>query len=365
MKTRVAIVDDESGVRSVLALYINRTPDMEVVGDFGTAKEALAHLVGLTPDAVLVDVLLPDLSGIQLVGLLKARLPGVKLIILTGLPSEEADVLARKAGADWVLHKPLTTSAFVDDVRKVMAGRLSLHKKPSTAYAEAMALAEAGLAIPRRLTGRVFQLWQELKGVPGGPIAKAEEAGYSASKFKVLLGLSRWQSTRLWRHCFGLSLGEWLHCVRMIQAACRLRQGMSSHEVAKALKYSRTDDLTKAIRQFFGKSVRALIRETEKEFRAHAPKCRVGRPKLPCSEKDVKAPGNRSGMKGANPRISTQEEDILELVAKGSLNKEIAEALKLSENTIKYYLKRICRKTGTHGRAEVTAWYLRHKANSK
>ena len=80
---RVLIVDDHFATRLGLAMPVNNEPDMEVVGEAGTGSHALDLYRRLTPDVVLMDYQLPDMSGVMTLSALQASHPDARVIILT------------------------------------------------------------------------------------------------------------------------------------------------------------------------------------------------------------------------------------------------------------------------------------------
>jgi DNA-binding NarL/FixJ family response regulator len=90
---RVAIVEDTQTLREGLSTLIGGTVGFACTGKFATMEEALAHIGPTTPHVALVDIGLPGMSGIEGVGLLKQRYPGLILLMLTVYDDDEpADI---------------------------------------------------------------------------------------------------------------------------------------------------------------------------------------------------------------------------------------------------------------------------------
>lgn len=126
---RVLIVDDHEIVRGGLRACLSESNEVKVVGEAGTAAEAIALGKLLKPDVVVLDLRLPDRSGVDVCRELKLLLPEIKVLILTSY-GDEANVLAGlAAGADGYLLKTITGSDIVDAAIKVAAGGAVLDPK--------------------------------------------------------------------------------------------------------------------------------------------------------------------------------------------------------------------------------------------
>jgi len=99
MKTRVLLVDDHNIVRLGLMTLINDQPNLEVVGEAGTAAEAVRAAERLKPDVVLMDIRMPGEGGIEATRQITARWPNIKVVMLTSYADDELVVRAIRAGA--------------------------------------------------------------------------------------------------------------------------------------------------------------------------------------------------------------------------------------------------------------------------
>ncbi len=120
--TRVVLVDDHEVVRKGLAALIDAQDDMEVVGEAGTAAEGVRRVGYDVPDVVVLDVRLPDGSGVEACREIRARWPDVGVLILTSFADEEALMSAIMAGAAGYVLKRIDTDALVDAIRRVGRG---------------------------------------------------------------------------------------------------------------------------------------------------------------------------------------------------------------------------------------------------
>lgn len=120
---RIAIVEDNRGIRESLAAYVQKAPaEMQCVGTCGTAEEALEVLPQQKPDVVLMDIQLPNLSGIECAARLKQLLPEVKIIMVTVYGNPERIFNALRAGACGYLLKTCTPDELLTAVREVRQG---------------------------------------------------------------------------------------------------------------------------------------------------------------------------------------------------------------------------------------------------
>ncbi len=119
---RVFLVDDHEVVRRGVAEVLEEDPGISVAGEAGTVAEALARVPAVRPDVVVVDMRLPDGDGVELCRLLRARVPGIRCLVLTSFADEAAQEAAVRAGAGGYLLKQVRGPALVSAVRTVAGG---------------------------------------------------------------------------------------------------------------------------------------------------------------------------------------------------------------------------------------------------
>lgn len=116
---RVLVVDDHPIVLDGVSFALQSAPAMRVAGYAHSGRDAITEVRRLRPDVVLLDVRLPDRSGPDLIPLLRAELPTVKIILFTAYP----DDAALAAGADGVLVKDTERADLIDAISRVAAGQ--------------------------------------------------------------------------------------------------------------------------------------------------------------------------------------------------------------------------------------------------
>jgi DNA-binding NarL/FixJ family response regulator len=120
---RILIVDDHPVVREGLAAIISTQADMRVVGQAGSGEEAMTAFASLSPDVTLMDLRLPDTSGIDLAGRVQARWPGTRIIMFTSFARGEEVYEALKAGAWSYIRKGAARPELLSAIRSVHAGQ--------------------------------------------------------------------------------------------------------------------------------------------------------------------------------------------------------------------------------------------------
>ncbi len=120
---RVFLLDDHELVRRGLTDLLGSTEDLEVVGEAGTAAEALRRIPAARPDVALLDARLPDGSGIDVCREIRSTHPAVRCLVLTSYDDDEALFSAVMAGAAGYLLKQIRGSSLVDGIRQVAAGQ--------------------------------------------------------------------------------------------------------------------------------------------------------------------------------------------------------------------------------------------------
>jgi two-component system response regulator DevR len=121
-KTRVFLLDDHEVVRDGLRHLLEAEDDMEVVGEAGTAAEAIDGIAALSPQVAVLDVRLPDGSGVEVCREVRSRDHGLACLMLTSFSDDEALFDAIMAGAAGYVLKQVRGSDLVADIRKVAAG---------------------------------------------------------------------------------------------------------------------------------------------------------------------------------------------------------------------------------------------------
>ena len=120
--TKVAIVEDNKTTREGLETLINLSPDFRCVGTCATAEEALRVLPKLRPELVLMDIQLPNMSGVECVAELKASLPEMHAIMVTVYEDPDRIFRALRAGASGYLLKRSTPEEVLNAMREVQQG---------------------------------------------------------------------------------------------------------------------------------------------------------------------------------------------------------------------------------------------------
>lgn len=120
--TRVFLVDDHEIVRRGIAELIDRESDLEVVGEAGTVRDTMGRIAATRPDVVVLDVRLPDGSGIDLCRTIRSRHPELPCLMLTAYDDDDASVSAVLAGAAGYVLKDIRGQNLVTAIRRVAAG---------------------------------------------------------------------------------------------------------------------------------------------------------------------------------------------------------------------------------------------------
>ena len=121
--TTVFLVDDHEIVRRGIADLINAERDLEVVGESATAERTIGRVAATRPDVVVLDVRLPDGSGIDLCREIRSRVPGTKCIMLTAYDDDHASYAAVLAGASGYVLKDIRGQRLIEGIRSVAAGK--------------------------------------------------------------------------------------------------------------------------------------------------------------------------------------------------------------------------------------------------
>ena len=121
-KIKVLVVDDHPVVRTGLGAIVSSQRDLELVGEAATAAEAIALFEAHLPDISLVDLSLPDRSGVEVITTLRAKSPLAKFVVLTANLGSSDISKALQAGAHAYLFKDATADELLTTIRTVSRG---------------------------------------------------------------------------------------------------------------------------------------------------------------------------------------------------------------------------------------------------
>jgi DNA-binding NarL/FixJ family response regulator len=153
---RIFSVDDHPLLREGIAALVNSQPDMIVVGEAATGAEALPLFKQLQPDVTLLDLRLPDTSGIDILIAIRTEFPDARIIMLTTFEGDVEIHRALQAGARGYLLKNMPPSELLDVIRQVHAGKKRIPPAIASQLAEHMSdegLTEREVEVLREVAG--------------------------------------------------------------------------------------------------------------------------------------------------------------------------------------------------------------------
>ena len=170
---RVGIVDDHAIVRAGLTQYLSEHVDLRISGQASNGKEALELARSGEVDVLLLDISMPDQSGVDALAAIKARFPDLPVLILSGFPEVHYATALLRQGASGYLNKECDPEEIVNAIRTVARGRRYI----SSAVAELLADKAVGSAdrpLHEALSERELQVFLRLaKGETIGNMAEA------------------------------------------------------------------------------------------------------------------------------------------------------------------------------------------------
>jgi len=125
-KQKILLVDDHEVVRLGLKSLLERHPQFEVIGEAGSAREALEQVAALKPDVVLMDIRLPGTSGIEACEEIVNKYPATRVIMLTSYAEDEMLFSAIRAGASGYILKQIGSTDLIKALESVSRGEALL-----------------------------------------------------------------------------------------------------------------------------------------------------------------------------------------------------------------------------------------------
>lgn len=125
----VVLVDDHNMVRMGLKAYFDTLPDIEVIGEAATGAEAVRLVTQLAPEIVLMDLLMPEMDGVEATRQIKKVSPSTQVIVLTSYHEDEHIFPAIRAGALSYVLKDIDPDDLAETIRKAKAGEAMLNPR--------------------------------------------------------------------------------------------------------------------------------------------------------------------------------------------------------------------------------------------
>ncbi len=124
---RVLVVDDHAIIRKGIGAVLDLVPDIDLIGEAENGKQAIILDRELAPDVILMDLMMPEMDGIECIKQIKTQRPKARILVLTNFAGEEMIFPAIKAGAMGYHLKDSSPDRLVDAIRLVNQGVASLH----------------------------------------------------------------------------------------------------------------------------------------------------------------------------------------------------------------------------------------------
>jgi two-component system, NarL family, response regulator len=133
---RILTVDDHALLRKGIGALIGAEPDMKLVAEASNGQEAIAEFKKHRPDITLMDLQMPEMSGIECIIAIRSDFPNARIIVLTTYPGDAQVVRALKAGARGYLLKADVNDELLDAIRSVHAGKKWIQPELAAELAE-------------------------------------------------------------------------------------------------------------------------------------------------------------------------------------------------------------------------------------
>lgn len=169
---RVLVVDDHLIIRKGIRALLNESEDIQFVGEASNGLEAIQQVDSLNPDIILMDLIMPEMDGIQAIRHISTKHPEVRILVLTTYSGDDQVFPAIKAGAHGYLLKDSGSGQLLQAIRRVHQGEPSLHPDIARKMMQEIKQPELNMPAPDPLTAREVEVLSLLaRGLDNSEIA--------------------------------------------------------------------------------------------------------------------------------------------------------------------------------------------------
>ena len=155
---RVLVVDDHAIIRKGMKAVLELVPDIELAGEAVNGKQAVKMEQELIPDVILMDLMMPEMDGIECIKQIKTQHPKARILVLTNFAGEDMIFPAIKAGAMGYHLKDSSPEALIEAIRQVSRGVASLHPSIAKKVLDELHNADRQSAPDESLTQREMEV---------------------------------------------------------------------------------------------------------------------------------------------------------------------------------------------------------------
>lgn len=155
---RVMVVDDHAIIRKGIRAVLDLVPDIDLVGEAEDGKQAITLDLELTPDVILMDLMMPEMNGIACIKQIREKRPKACILVLTNFAGEDMIFPAIKAGAMGYHLKDSSPETLEEAIRQVYRGEPSLHPLIAKKVLEELHAPPEGQGVYETLTKRELEV---------------------------------------------------------------------------------------------------------------------------------------------------------------------------------------------------------------